>query len=318
MTDINHKKELLPQKSHYTIESNIANDLVFNDAMMADDIADSEILLADSMNIQSENVADCMVNREDSMNIQSENVADCMVNREDSMTIQSENVSDCMVESMASTEYSPMDDSRNTKKCPNFLYIKELQQKYNIGRASLYKRMEYLQIKSWKVLGKACLDVEQVQQMDGLQEYIKSTKCMQGYPIPASSGPNCENRQTVEETFFVHSGATLTECSIEVSDSDPLNTMRNSLPDGKRQHSNSSTTEGATSLIKNAQNKATGVLIAENMLAQQFIQNPETLPPELKEKIKQSAKMPEIDPFVYANALMSLAQNSVGFPSLIG
>jgi hypothetical protein len=311
MTDINHKKELLPQKSHYTIEINMANDLVFNDAAMADNVADSEILLADSMTIQSENLADCMVNREDSMNIQSENVADCMVNREDSMTIQSENVSDCMVESMASTEYSPMDDSRNTKKCPNFLYIKELQQKYNIGRASLYKRMEYLQIKSWKVLGKACLDVEQIQQMDGLHEYIKSTKCMQGYPIPASSGPNSKNRQTVEDTFFVHSEATLT-------DSEQLNTMPNSLPDGKRQHSNSSTTEGATSLIKNAQNKATGVLIAENMLAQQFIQNPETLPPELKEKIKQSAKMPEIDPFVYANALMSLAQNSVGFPSLIG
>jgi len=44
--------------------------------------------------------------------------------------------------------------------------------------------------------------------------------------------------------------------------------------------------------VKNAQNKATRLLIAENMLAQ------------------QSATMPEVDPLEYANALVSFAKKS--------
>jgi hypothetical protein len=43
------------------------------------------------------------------------------------------------------------------------------------------------------------------------------------------------------------------------------------------------------------------------MLAQQFIQNPDKLPDELKAKIQESSVPPAVDPFAYASALMNFA-----------
>ena len=282
MADNKKQIESLSQESHQTIEGSMPDKLTYSDGMLVDSMPDTDVILADNM-----------------------------VNRKDSTVDSTASIEDSTVD-------STMEDSQNAKKFQKF-YIKELEKKYRIGRSSLYKRMEYLQITSWKELNKAYLDAEQVKHMDGLHKYIESTNRMEGYPVPAPSGPNSLQQQTVE-AFVVPEQRTMEECSIEVSPDEKLNNRSNSLPDGKRQHTNSGTeaTEAIASLVKNAQNKATGVLIAENMLAQQFIQNPDALPSELQEKIKQSAQMPEVDPFVYANALMSMAQNSVGFPTSIG
>ncbi|MBE9054225.1 hypothetical protein IQ243_28300 [Nostocales cyanobacterium LEGE 11386] len=67
--------------------------------------------------------------------------------------------------------------------------ILELQKKYEIGRDPLYARMRYLQIKTWKLSGKAYLYADQVAHMDALHDHIKATGRMEGYPVPEPSGP---------------------------------------------------------------------------------------------------------------------------------
>ena len=58
-------------------------------------------------------------------------------------------------------------------------------------------------------------------------------------------------------------------------------------------------------LILNAQRQAAGVIIAQNILASQFIDRPSTLPPEIQKIINDSAPIPKaIDPLQYAKTLI--------------
>jgi hypothetical protein len=169
--------------------------------------------------------------------------------------------------------------------------ISKLREKYNIGRDPLYARMRYLRITTWKVSGKAYLDAEQVAHMDGLHAHIQQTGRMEGYPIPEPSGP--VELEPEETTAIVEAAP------------QQISTQQSFVPTGERSHS--SEMEPMNQLVKNAQNKATGVLIAENMLAAEYIKNPDKLPEELREQIKQSSVLPAVDPFAYASALMNFA-----------
>lgn len=176
--------------------------------------------------------------------------------------------------------------------------ILELQQKYGIGRDPLYARMRYLKITTYKVSGKAHLDVEQVEYMDGLHEHIQQTGRMEGYPVPEPSGPiQVEDEQPTPTT-------TLTVATQTQQIAAP-----NYAPTQKR--SQSSPQDDIAAIITSAQNKAAGTLIAENVLAQHFIQNPDLLPDELKAKIKESGEMPSVDPFAYADSLINSAMGSI-------
>ncbi|AUB35363.1 hypothetical protein COO91_01241 [Nostoc flagelliforme CCNUN1] len=79
----------------------------------------------------------------------------------------------------------------------------------------------------------------------------------------------------------------------------------------KQKRSQSSQVDDVAAIVTSAQNKAAGTLIAENVLAQHFIQNPELLPESLKAKIQESAQMPSVDPFAYADSLISIAMGSI-------
>lgn len=76
--------------------------------------------------------------------------------------------------------------------------ISELRRKYGISRTSLYRRMRYLQIKTKKIVGKAYLNAQQVVYMDGLHEYMKTNKKMDGYTIPESIRPDLKEKQTIQ------------------------------------------------------------------------------------------------------------------------
>jgi hypothetical protein len=207
--------------------------------------------------------------------------------------------------SLHSADNTPdsMPDDRQKKDIFSKISILELQKKYNIGRDSLYGRMRYLRITTYKVKGKAYLDAGQVAHMDALHDHIKANGKMEGYPIPEPTEPVEE--QAPHPTATQNEQAPHPTVAITVSEPGQLTTEQEVIKDA-RQHDNSET-EAIASLIRNAQNKATGLLIAENMLAQQFIQNPEQLPEELRTKIKESGEMPTIDPFAYANSLINLA-----------
>lgn len=177
------------------------------------------------------------------------------------------------------------------------ILISELQKKYGIQRDSFYGRLRYLRIVTWKEGGKAYLDAGQVEQMDGLHNHIKATGRMEGYPIPEPSGPIDEQQPDN------------TTSTITVQQTQQLETTKPDYDPGQRQHQ-SSEMEAIAALVRSAQGKATGFIIAENMLTKQYIENPDSLPEELREKIKESAQVPEIDPFAYASALTNFVKGS--------
>jgi hypothetical protein len=172
--------------------------------------------------------------------------------------------------------------------------ILELQEKYGIGRDPLYARMRYLQIKTWKLSGKAYLYADQVAHMDALHDHIKSTGRMEGYPVPPASGPIEEKQPAPTTTLAVAQTQQVTPSYSP-----------------KQQRSQSSPVDDVAAIVTSAQNKAAGTLIAENVLAQHFIQNPELLPEGLKAKIQESAQMPSVDPFAYADSLIGIAMGSI-------
>ncbi|AVH74449.1 hypothetical protein [Nostoc sp. 'Lobaria pulmonaria (5183) cyanobiont'] len=188
-------------------------------------------------------------------------------------------------------------DGEDSQKEENFskISILDLQKKYEIGRDPLYARMRYLQIKTWKVSGKAYLYADQIAQMDALHDHIKTTGRMEGYPVPEPSGPVEEEQPT--------------SSTLAVAETQQLSTTSNYAPKQKR--SQSSQVDDTAAIVQSAQNKAAGTLIAENILARHFIENPELLPDNLKEQIKQSGEMPSIDPFAYADSLISAAMASI-------
>lgn len=180
-------------------------------------------------------------------------------------------------------------DSESSQKEENFskISILELQKKYGIQRDSFYARTRYLRITTWKEGGKAYLDARQTAHMDALHEHIQQTGRMQGYPVPEPSGPIEEEEQPAPTT------------SLTVSETQQITPTY--APKQKR--SQSSQVDDTAAIVQSAQNKAAGTLIAENILARHFIENPELLPDSLKEQIKQSGEMPSINPFAYADSL---------------
>ena len=231
----------------------------------------------------------------------------------------------------------PADNTPDDRQNSDFfskISILELQKKYNIGRDSLYGRMRYLQITTWKIGKKAYLDGRQITHMDGLHDHIQATGKMEGYPIPFPSGPVEEQptQQTAiqpelsaQPTAIQHeqpteptgtqpeqptAAITVSQVSAQEQTVVVAGNQQQQLNSVEARQHDHSEVEAIASLVRNAQSKATGLLIAENMLAQQFIQNPEQLPEELRAKIQQSAAVPEIDPFAYANALVNFANKS--------
>lgn len=172
----------------------------------------------------------------------------------------------------------------------------ELQKKYGIERDAFYARIRYLRITTWKEGGKAYLDADQIVHMDGLHEHIQQTGRMQGYSVPEPSGPIEEEEQPAPTT------------TLAVAETQQVTTPSYTP---KQKRSQSSPVDDVAAIVSSAQNKAAGTLIAENVLAQHFIQNPELLPDELRAKIQESAQMPSIDPFAYADSLINIAMGSI-------
>jgi hypothetical protein len=189
-------------------------------------------------------------------------------------------------------------DGESSQKEENFskISILELQKKYGIQRDSFYARTRYLRITTWKEGGKAYLDAGQVAEMDALHQHIQQTGRMQGYLVPEPSGPIEEEEQPAPTT------------SLTVSETQQITPTY--APKQKRSQS-SGQVDDVAAIVQSAQGKAAGTLIAENILARHFIENPNLLPDELKAKIKESGEMPSIDPFAYADSLISAAMGSI-------
>ena len=203
-----------------------------------------------------------------------------------------------MADSLQDNQENLQDDVQNLIENSEIfekMTIYQLQQKYGIGRGPLYERMKYLKITTYKESGKAYLYPEQIAHMDGLHEHIKENGRMEGYVVPAPSGPVEAVEEEPQEA-----------AALVVAETQQL-AVPNYSASRKWSHTKEQVDDVA-SIVKSAQNKAAGTLVAENLLARKFIENPELLPEELKQKIKESGEMPMIDPFAYAESLMNFAQ----------
>lgn len=189
-------------------------------------------------------------------------------------------------------------DGESSQKEENFskISILELQKKYGIQRDSFYARTRYLRITTWKESGKAYLDAGQTAHMDALHDHIKTTGRMEGYPVPEPSGPVEEEQPT--------------SSTLAVAETQQLSATSSYAPKQKRSQS-SQQVDDVAAIVQSAQGKAAGTLIAENILARHFIENPNLLPDDLKAKIKESGEMTSIDPFAYADSLISAAMGSI-------
>ncbi|PAX51449.1 hypothetical protein [Brunnivagina elsteri] len=309
--------------NHQTIPDNP----VQNCAVVADSSPDSKQTTPDSSPDNKQIKPDCTVDSEQTT--------------PDSSPDNKQTTPDSTTDSKQPTPDSTVADSQNVDIFSK-ISILEFLKKYEIGRDSLYGRMRYLQITTYKIKNKAYLDGVQAGYMDGLHEHIKATGRMEGYPIPEPSGPvgeetsptvvdakcdsmdtdsghfhdDIENNQPTSAIALTTPDRSMADGSTEesgmaVSQSQTLSAAENEQAETVRQHEVSQMNALGEQVMKNAQNKAAGVLIAENMLAQQFIENPEMLPEELKAKIQESAQIPEVDPFAYANALIDFAKGAV-------
>lgn len=178
-----------------------------------------------------------------------------------------------------------------------------------ISRETGYNRMEFLKIKPWKDKNKSFLDASQIAHMNGLHEHYKKHGKFDGYAIPEPSGLWEETKEEINNNQN-EINETSQEAAIVLNRPQQLSTNSPSFAPAAVRSQPQPTTEmeAINNLVASAQNKAAGVLIAENVLANQYVQNPDLLPEELKAKIQESAQTPVVDPFEYATSLISFAQ----------
>lgn len=152
MADSNLKKESLPQENCQTIDINLADNQVNNDAILVDSMPDSELLLPD--------------------------------NTPENETLLGDSI-EIQADLPAPVEGSQIDKLLK-EPIPDKLSIKELEARYEIKRAALYTRINHLGITSCREGKNAYLYAEQIAHMDGLHEHMKNDK-MDNYQIPQTT-----------------------------------------------------------------------------------------------------------------------------------
>lgn len=160
--------------------------------------------------------------------------------------------------------------------------IKLLEERYGRKKSSLYEWFKICDLNSVKRDGLHCFEEEDLGKLDRLNEWVINGN----KPIDFPERANISAITTVENQ------------SIE-EHSTPL--QSESIPDDFAQ------------LIRASQQKGAGVLIAQNLLAKQFVDNPNLLPHDLLQEVRESEKAiapKSQSPKEYANRFMQLTSMS--------
>jgi hypothetical protein len=167
-----------------------------------------------------------------------------------------------------------------------------IQERYDIGRANVYKRLNHLGIQPTKQGSETWLETEQLEALDKLNQYLLEGGKLEEYS-PHSNGIVKAEPSEIESYQ-----------SIPV-ETIPVETIQ------ARQVASSEI--AAENLDQNAQVKATGKMILENILVQKYLDNPDLLPPELREAVAKSealATPKPVDPWKYAQEAFRLMSAS--------
>ena len=154
-----------------------------------------------------------------------------------------------------------------------------LGERYGRKKSCLYDWLKMLNITAVKRDGIYTFSTEDLAQLDRLNEWVASGNKALDFPEkPTVTAITPVENQAIQETAI------------------PLETTANN--------------DDFQQLIRSGQEKGAGLLIAQNLLAQQFAANPEMLPPDLLQQVRESeqAIAPKSkSPMEYANRFMSMA-----------
>jgi hypothetical protein len=158
--------------------------------------------------------------------------------------------------------------SQNSKEL-----IERLGERWSLGKASIYKRMEHVGVEISKHNGESFIYSNELATLDELNEWINNGNKLATFPKPGA--------------LVQAEGAAIEQHAIELEP----------LEDGYQ----------LRQLVRTAQEKAAGVMIAQNMLTAQFLQNPSALDPDLLAQVQntEEAIAPKsVNPLQYASSLV--------------
>lgn len=157
--------------------------------------------------------------------------------------------------------------------------VELIGKRYGRGKSSLYEWFNRLDISTPKQDGNYTISSDDLTRLDNLNQWISEGNKLIDYPeIKNKSAIATVENQAIEEATV------------------PLQTE--GIPNE------------FTQLIRIGQEKGAGLLIAQNLLAQKFADNPELLPPDLLQQVRETeqAIAPKSQsPKEYASRFMSMA-----------
>ena len=156
--------------------------------------------------------------------------------------------------------------------------VQVLMEKFSLGKTSVYNKFKLLEIsitKQGKIYG---LSQEDLDNFQGLEDWIQAGNSTNTYsPITHNSAIVQSASSEINENSTVLEGENVQE-SVEF-----------------------------LQLVRAGKEKGAGLLIAQNMIAQQCAANPDLLDPDLLQQVKESeaAIAPKsVDPMKYANRFL--------------
>ena len=160
--------------------------------------------------------------------------------------------------------------------------VQVLMEKFSLGKTSVYKRFTQLDIsitKQGKIFG---LTGEDLDNLQGLEDWLRDGNSTNSYsPIANKSAIVQSGSSEINENSTVLEGDNVQE-SVEF-----------------------------LQLVRAGKEKGVGLLIAQNMIAQQCAANPDLLDPDLLQQVKESeaAIAPKSqDPMKYATRFLQMIQ----------
>jgi hypothetical protein len=160
--------------------------------------------------------------------------------------------------------------------------VQVLMEKFSLGKTSVYNKFKLLEISITKKDGIFGLSQEDLDNFQGLEDWLQAGNSTNTYSAIANKSAIVQSSsgELEENSTYLHSE------NIQ----EPAEILQ---------------------LIRAGQEKGAGALIAQNMIAQQVISNPDSLPEDLRQAVYRSeaAIAPKsADPMKYANRFLQMIQ----------
>ncbi len=157
--------------------------------------------------------------------------------------------------------------------------VELLVQRYQKGKSTIYKRLEFLNIVVGKKDGMCLIEVDSLTLLDQLDHHLVNGGTMNDFELPGEL-------TTTTKNDLSHQGEQID--------------LDEAIPQAESGHQ-------MRQLVRSSQEKAAGLLMAQNILTAQFKDNPELLDGDLWEQVKatEEAIAPKsLDPKQYALSLV--------------